>query len=479
MMYNPYPPTTSSSSSTASHYEDSWPLQPWEMNQMVIPHEHSILSALEMENNNYSLIPPPPPPPALQGGGIPSGTPSSSFHADRSRMVPEPFFHFVSPNKNKHDEDQMDHSKGIQITEKQKSRRRASQNLASRNYRQRKKEYMCSMEERLDKMQGENERLQRELNDASLIVNKLLVENKELKLALENHNSARASVSAAISEEQESDELVGSELDLQHIIERLDNAVLSDADEHDVENILMMFNETLTKRQVVISTQLKKLASPIMQSKIASLDASEEGDDNNDAPLAAATPNSKAHVTYASNTHANSFAIDDEPDWWEQFVQDSDMTDDQIHQLRQLRHQHIEAYRNLQEERRELNAEIRTFYHETSFSFSHQLNGNPNQSTDVPTVLDIASKIDALRQNVEAEKDLILETHGLVTKVLSPKQLALFITRTYLRHHAMSTDTLQMMTHTWVTINRGSKESMNSPSRGADSWGGLDDGGGF
>jgi hypothetical protein len=113
-----------------------------------------------------------------------------------------------------------------------------------------------------------------------------------------------------------------------------------------------MFNQTLTKRQTVISSQLKKLANPMSQSKMATL-VPEEGEDEPSA--------------------ASKLAMNDEPDWWDQFVQDSDITDDQIRGLRQLRQQHLQAFKNLQLERKELNAEIGTFYRETQFSFSNQL----------------------------------------------------------------------------------------------------------
>eukprot|EP01112_Ceratiomyxa_fruticulosa_P020484 TRINITY_DN6982_c0_g1_i5.p1 TRINITY_DN6982_c0_g1~~TRINITY_DN6982_c0_g1_i5.p1 ORF type:complete len:418 (+),score=130.18 TRINITY_DN6982_c0_g1_i5:212-1465(+) len=82
------------------------------------------------------------------------------------------------------------------LTEKQKSRRRASQNQASRNYRQRKKEYVTEMENQLESSIAEIEKLKRDNNEKSALVEVLLRDQgsanelERLKIVLAEKTSA-------------------------------------------------------------------------------------------------------------------------------------------------------------------------------------------------------------------------------------------------------------------------------------------------
>lgn len=136
-------------------------------------------------------------------------------------------------------------------------------------------------------------------------------------------------------------------------------------------------------------------------------------------------------------------------------MKDAVVTDKQEAQIKQLRIQHNTAYHQLRARRSQLNKDIKDFYREKFFSFSSQLVGGQSPRTaDVPAVIELTSKLEEMKKNLDAEKLLVLETHDALAKILTPMQEALFVTRAYTRAHTVSTDTMQMVTHMWDAISR-------------------------
>lgn len=203
-----------------------------------------------------------------------------------------------------------------------------------------------------------------------------------------------------------------------------------------------MFYQTLRKRHSIFTNQVKKIVNPCIQAKISILDSTpgeEEGAIRNTEDLKAKQEGSE----------------DGDGNWWYQFVKDAVVTDKQEAQIKQLRIQHNTAYHQLRARRSQLNKDIKDFYREKFFSFSSQLVGGQSPRTaDVPAVIELTSKLEEMKKNLDAEKLLVLETHDALAKILTPMQEALFVTRAYTRAHTVSTDTMQMVTHMWDAISR-------------------------
>jgi Spy/CpxP family protein refolding chaperone len=372
-----------------------------------------------------------------QSGHPPAPTNYPSTNLSQRPTTNEPvssFFHFINSK-----EDEKEIGKNRPVTEKQKSRRRASQNMASRNYRQRKKEYISSIEDKLEQLNIENERLRREVNESRHLATKLMHENTELKNTqvcdqVDSHDG---------EDEALNEELMNTELDLKHLIEKLDAGVTHNMDEAGITPLLKMFYQTLRKRHSIFTNQVKKIVNPCIQAKISILDS---------------TPNEEG-ISQQQHNKARDIneplSGDADGNWWVQFVKDAGITEKQEVQIKQLRTQHNSAYHQLRTRRSHLNKDIKDFYREKFFSFSSQLVGGQSPRTaDVPAVIELTSKLEEMKKNLDAEKLLVLETHDALAKILTPKQEALFVTRAYTRAHTVSTDTMQMVTHMWDAISR-------------------------
>lgn len=290
------------------------------------------------------------------------------------------------------------------------------------------------MEDKLEQLNIDNEHLRREVNESRHLATKLMHENTELK----NNQVCNQGVSHDNEDEALNEELMNTELDLKHLIEKLETGVNSNMDEATMVPLLKMFYQTLRKRHSIFTNQVKKIVNPCVQAKISILDS---------------TPGDEGLTNRGSPTDVE--GEDGESNWWLQFVEDAAVTEAQDAQIKQLRIQHNTAYNQLRTRRCNLNKDIKEFYREKFFSFSSQLVGGPSPRTaDVPAVIELTSKLEEMKKNLDAEKLLVLETHDALAKILTCKQEALFVTRAYTRAHTVSTDTMQMVTHMWDAISR-------------------------
>lgn len=268
-------------------------------------------------------------------------------------------------------------------------------------------------------------------------------ENTELKnvQACENPSSGDS------EDEALNEELMNTELDLKHLIEKLEAGVNSNMDDSGLVPLLKMFYQTLRKRHSIFTNQVKKIVNPCVQAKISILDSGPSDDDRADeAPLR------KGRQMFDFSAHG---VDENEGNWWALFSKDAEVNEKQEAQIKQLRVQHNNAYQQLRARRNQLNRDIRDFYREKFFSFSSQIIGGQTPRTaDVPAVIELTSKLEEMKKNLDAEKILVLETHDALAKILSPRQEAIFVTRAYNRAHTASTDTLQMVTHVWDAISR-------------------------
>lgn len=319
--------------------------------------------------------------------------------------------------------EEQDPAKVKPLTEKQKNRRRASQNLASRNYRQRKKEYINTMEDRATDLEKLNEQLRRQLNQKELVISKLTKENAALR--------ATGATANIPTDTEDLDDVGPVDSNMQELIIRLERSVTLEADASDTEaantklqETLKMFYDSLEERHNRYTDQVKEIVNPCTQAKLSALDSE---------PV---------------SPFDNGFTENDDT-WWDGFSKDAKVTEEQAANIKKVRHDHFLEFQRLRAERRDLNKDIREYYR---FVFSSA--ALPTETTDEEADVkmeDLVTKLSILKDNLEDEKQLILQTHLAMSKILTPKQEAMLVTRSY-NKVMRSNATIQMVTSMYEVV---------------------------
>jgi len=368
------------------------------------------------------------------------------------------------------------------LSEKQKSRRRASQNLASRNYRQRKKAYIGEVETRLDGIVSENDRLKKELFEAKKIIDKLMTENSILK------NGGKLPEKSDIpgctgSEDEDEADFEGSlnpsgyqedELDINVLVDKLEVGMRISTANDDLSSILKTFYKALKSRQDIYVNQIKQIVNPCTQAKLAILDGEISG--------AVRVPGGLGNENCGLQLRGN-IQVDSDPpqkdsspvlspvstpvqdlqptNWWIAFCQEASINDEQEFRIRQLRQESNYKHKRVTKDRKQLNKEIRDYYHskvfkkeksnrssmvkDSSSSISSSTNNNSNPSSDdnlqnmeqttspvSTSYLSLLSELlDQLKENLDHENELLLQTYEKLGFILTPYQEALLITKIY------------------------------------------------
>eukprot|EP01132_Coremiostelium_polycephalum_P011339 gene11339-13883_t len=369
------------------------------------------------------------------------------------------------------------------LTEKQKSRRRASQNLASRNYRQRKKAYVNEMEARLESIVSENEKLKRDLLASRKTINRLLKENSILKSG--GQIPAKSDIPGCTGDEDEEEEVFEEvfntapnedegEVDLSVLIERLEVGMKIESN-NDLTGTLKMFYDALKDRQNLYINQIKQIINPCTQAKLALLDGEitcPVNENNTSCPIVINDDaNPKTPTDANNNGHQNNYdspivdiassplVLEVKPSlWWQSFITEGNINEEQEIRIRQLRIESSTKYQRLIKVRQILNKEIREFYHSKIFNPSKSHRDRDRESTplstpvgsivsdsspfvkmeeDNPTsavhssIAELSELLDSVKENLDHENALILQTYEQLGLILSPFQEALLITRVF------------------------------------------------
>jgi len=319
-------------------------------------------------------------------------------------------------------DEQQDPIKTKPLTEKQKNRRRASQNLASRNYRQRKKEYITTVEDRAQDLERQNEQLRRQINQKELIISKLSKENSTLRTSGNLGESTHD-----VEDLEDADAPI--DFNMQELIFKLERTLKLETIENDddaertgLKSTLQLFYGSLQDRHDRYTNQVKEIVNPCTQAKLSALDSD---------------PTSPFDNGFTEN--------DDE--WWVGFSKDANITEEQAAKIKEIRRDHSIEFQRLRTERKELNKDIRTYYKTV---FSSVIGGVEDNDADVK-MEELVEKLNSLKQNLDDEKRLILQTHAAMSKILTPKQEAVLVTRSY-NKVVRSNATIQMVTNMYEVV---------------------------
>ncbi|KAF2076393.1 hypothetical protein CYY_002298 [Polysphondylium violaceum] len=353
--------------------------------------------------------------------------------------------------------------------ESKKNRNRVNQNLASRNYRQRKKEYIKEIEEKLAVLALENDQLKKE--------------NLSLKKG------------GGVEIMKPDPAFITMMMEAKQIIIQLDVAIKKN-DERSLIYLLQLFHLSIEKRHSIVEREVEKMVHPYTQAKLAAM----------------------GYVPSLESPMVSSISGPSSDGWWSQYISEAQVSEEQAKAIKQLRANHWKADIELRNEREKLDRSIKEFYlnrvmvfptnERLNKSFANNLslsdapaphpiqNGNKNGNTitnghngnnngnsnnngnitpfentvvgnlsitnelgfssingniDISEILEFTRKLEALKKNFVKQRTLMEDTHSALSSILTPKQEAMLLVRV---HSATRYDfaNMEMLKNVWGSV---------------------------
>lgn len=280
----------------------------------------------------------------------------------------------------------------------QKSKRRESQNRASRNYRQRKKAYIKEIEQKLNELQMENEQLKEE-NEKN---QQTLQQIRDLKPAplLRSFSS----------------ELQDNEQEIEKILKKLD-ILASDPSSSDdeIRVLLRQFHECTSKRESILKEDTLQLIQPEVQEKLVKID----------------------RMTSSKEVEGIDQLL---------YSIINETTKEQQSKLISLYHEYMNKRSAIWNERIEINQDIKTFYQEKIES--ERIDSSNLEKTSYDT---LGEKLQNLKNNLLRENELNTDTSKEFSKILTPYQEAIITVKHYKIYGENSTAT-QILHNLWKVM---------------------------
>jgi hypothetical protein len=274
---------------------------------------------------------------------------------------------------------------GGEESEKQKSRR-ANQNLACRNYRRRKKEYVQELETKISSLEAELEQLRKE--------------NSSFK-----RGEAFESIDPA---------LLSMLAEMKQILEKLDDAVKNNADDKSISYLLQLFFLAIEKRHTVANKEIDKLVNPLTQAKLATM----------------------GYVPAMENPIVSNISGPNGNEWWAAYAQEARMTEEQARGIRELRERHWKLDTELRVERNALDKCIKDFFLQNLKLIptvkdpkNRFVSGSSGGGLDMGEVIEFARQLNCLKKNFVAQRVLMIDVQSQLNKILTPRQHAILLLR--------------------------------------------------
>eukprot|EP01120_Amphizonella_sp_Union-15-10_P002439 TRINITY_DN1265_c0_g1_i2.p1 TRINITY_DN1265_c0_g1~~TRINITY_DN1265_c0_g1_i2.p1 ORF type:complete len:534 (-),score=130.22 TRINITY_DN1265_c0_g1_i2:137-1588(-) len=305
----------------------------------------------------------------------------------------------------------------------QKNKRRESQNRASRNYRQRKKEYIKDIENKLAQLSLENEKLRTETIKNKILASQLGRENAALRNTVTNGPKPHPLYRSYSNEIQNMDKKI------EKIILALEKAARDQCDDVILRNLLGDFHKHVKERQDMLTKEVQQLVNPKMQEKFARLSG---------------VPH-KIQSGY----------IDRELQEWLKQLSEQGVSRHQLDQLKELQNRHFADLKLIYNEREQINEDIREFYQEKVIG-AQMVNCYPK--LDDSSILVLGKKLELLKQNLERENEATNRTLLEFGNILSPYQEAI-LTLKYYDLYRTTVSSLAMLNNVWKALSSQKNDS--------------------
>ncbi|GAM23217.1 hypothetical protein SAMD00019534_063920 [Acytostelium subglobosum LB1] len=313
---------------------------------------------------------------------------------------------------------------------------RVNQNLASRNYRQRRKDYIKEIEAKLASLTFENLQLKRE--------------NETLK------------ETGGVDVMRPEPELLAMLMEGKQIIIQMSQAIKKN-DERTLVYLLHLFHTAIGKRYAIAEKEVEKIVHPYTQSKLASMGYVPKGD----RPL----------------FNISGSAADG---WFALFKSEANISEEQNVKLEALRQDHDKQEQVLRIEREQLDKEIKNFYYtkilvlpDTSECCSNSEFNTPTMSgmaatvtlpqpaephivnsspLEISQILDFARKLDMLKKNFICSRNLSSDTISGLSNILTPRQEAMLLVRIHL-NTTYDFAHMELLKDVWTNIANQNKST--------------------
>eukprot|EP00026_Physarum_polycephalum_P006245 Phypoly_transcript_06287.p1 GENE.Phypoly_transcript_06287~~Phypoly_transcript_06287.p1 ORF type:complete len:497 (+),score=120.82 Phypoly_transcript_06287:114-1604(+) len=304
---------------------------------------------------------------------------------------------------------------------KQKNRR-VNQNIASRNYRNRKKEYVTSLESKVSQLTAENDALKKEI---------------AMLKRVDNFDSMRPDPS-----------LISMVVELRHIMSSIADAIKKNADDSTITYLLQLFHLVVEKRHHIFEKEVEKLVNPFAQAKLAVLGY---------------TPVLEYPAVSSMITSPNTDG------WWAQFMLEAKITPAQMQKLSRMRNELAKCDQELRQERLSLDSSIKEFYlHKMRVIPSYPAfpssnapseapdpgragSGQPEPPVEVSDAIELSRKLNLLKKNFCTQRNLMINAFSRTSQMLTPRQQALLLVKLQIQTR-FNTVNMDLLKNVWESV---------------------------
>jgi len=202
--------------------------------------------------------------------------------------------------------------------------------------------------------------------------------------------------------------------ELRQIVEKLDAAVKSNADDSVLQYLLQLYYCSSEKRLIAAIKEFEKLVNPLTQAKLATMGY---------------TPALENYVvSYLSGPKGD--------EWWVLFDQEAHLTQEQNQLIQAIRDRHWKLDTELREQRVVIDKNIKTLFLQKmklvpnlQDLHSRFISGSNGSKLDMADIVHIAEQLKYLKKNYAAQRLLMFEQHQQFGRVLTLRQHAILLLR--------------------------------------------------
>ncbi|XP_049849166.1 uncharacterized protein LOC126318193 [Schistocerca gregaria] len=303
------------------------------------------------------------------------------------------------------------------VTGGSRSRRRESQNRASRNYRLRKKAHLKNIEEKLKQLQFENETLRQENNKIRAHLKEKQKVCRVNDALVSSDSKSPSSVKPPFPQRSYSGELLTQDLKTELLIIEIEK--MSQTEQPDPASLsrkLQHLQELMARRQHLLNEQMIQLMNPKMQDRLVRLEG------------------------------FSSDVIEEEQMQNLTNQLEKIISKDQIIQLNNLKKYHYEQRTQIWLQRQKIVTIIRKFYQDRIID-----NSTSKHDMDDQSVVQLNTQLDLLKKNLNLEVELNQNSVKAFSIILTQTQQAKVLAEQY-RHYKKKMANIQVLANVWALL---------------------------